>query len=201
VALHLALSKEEYEEVSNYDILHRGREHWHKDPPQEVKQAIAKQLKKTGDNSTGFAPSNLQARQVGSLLGLGMTTKEVADCLIIDEKLLRFYYKHEIETAVALVNAKVGHVALKMALKGDSPSSTQFWLKTRAGWKETQVVESKVEITEVTSAREKLLGPRPPIDGECVEVQELTPLPQDIFQNSLENADTTFENVLPTQTN
>lgn len=167
MALRLMLTREEYQEIASQDILAKNRAHWN--DPVAVK-------KEFGSTSIGFAPSVIQARQVASLCGMGMTIDEIAKVMLIDKKLLYFYYKHEIETAVAIVNTKVAHVALKMALAGDSPSSTQFWLKHRANWKETTVIEAKVEVTDATRAREKLLGRQLTEETQ----NELTTLIQDI---------------------
>jgi len=64
--------------------------------------------------------------------------------LLSHEGLLTFYYKRELDLGAVMINAKVGAVALKMALSGTDSDMTKFWLKSRAGWKETSVVEKTV---------------------------------------------------------
>jgi hypothetical protein len=60
--------------------------------------------------------------------------------LRIEPKLLEKYYKYEIETSAQRINQAVAKVALQSALGGDT-DMVKFWLKTRAGWKETKEVQ------------------------------------------------------------
>ena len=157
MAFKLKLTTDEYEELADPAFIQTSRMHWHNPVP----PAVLKNVKKSPN--IGFAPCNLQARQVASLIALGNSPEEVASALLIDPALLRFYYAYEIGNAVAIVNSKVGHVALKMALDGEHPDMTRFWLRSRGkgAWTETQKTEIKIDTTEVSQAREKLLGPRP----------------------------------------
>lgn len=93
------------------------------------------------DGSPGFEPGSDQSDQVEKMTALGMSPKDIAAILRIEPKLLSKYYKYELETASERINQQVAKVALQQALSGLSPQSTQFWLKTRAGWKETKVTE------------------------------------------------------------
>ena len=146
------LDEDQLEELASAPLVAESRRHWTAPPPTKIANRT---------NSPGFAPSTIQARQVESLVALGMTEKDVANALLIDEGLLTFYYKRELDLGAVMINAKVGAVALKMALSGTDSDMTKFWLKSRAGWKETSVVEKTVEIKDVSTARAKLLGPRP----------------------------------------
>jgi hypothetical protein len=165
MALHLILDDDELRELAIAEQVDDYRAYWKSPLPAK----LAKSTK-----SPGFAPSTIQARQVESLVALGMAEKDIALALLIDEKLLRFYYKRELDLGTVLINAKVGHVALKMAMSGTDADMTKFWLKTRAGWKETSVVEKTVEIKDVSSARAKLLGPRPAvIDNDSGQITDV----------------------------
>ena len=93
------------------------------------------------EGSPGFDPGPEQARQVEQMTALGASTADISAILRIEKKLLEKYYKYEIQTASARINNNVAKVALQQALCGALPQSTQFWLKTRAGWKETKTVE------------------------------------------------------------
>ncbi len=170
MALRLMIEESALEELELLTTQSPDRTHWAAPLPTK----LAKMTR-----SPGFAPSTIQARQVESLVALGMKESEIAEALLIEEHLLRFYYKRELNLGAVLVNAKVGQVALKMALSGTDPEMTKFWLKSRAGWKETAVVENKVEIKhEVAEARSKLLGTRPMTlennTGEESTLQEIT---------------------------
>ena len=166
MALRLVLDDMHDENIVDESTIARSRLYW-KDP-------LPSRIAGAAKNSPGFQPTTIQARQIERLVALGMAPFEIAASLLIDLKLLEFYYKRELEVGAVLVNAKVGATALKMALSGVDPDMTKFWLKARAGWKETSVVEKKIEITEISSARAKLLGTAPlTIDNatQCVDVQ------------------------------
>lgn len=91
--------------------------------------------------SPGFEPGPEQARQVEQMSALGMSTKDISAILRIEPKLVEKFYNYELETAAARINDRVAKIALQQALSGALPQSTQFWLKHRAGWKETKVTE------------------------------------------------------------
>jgi hypothetical protein len=56
---------------------------------------------------------------------------------------LRRYFKSELATAAVQANAKVAEVCYTMATDGKNPAATFFWLKTRAGWRETNAQEHR----------------------------------------------------------
>jgi hypothetical protein len=120
--------------------------------------------------SPGFEPGPEQAEQVEKMAGLGMSPKDIGAILRIETKLLQKYYKYELETAAERINGAVAKVALQMALSGAQPDMTKFWLKTRAGWKETVVKEvtgaggGPVQFQEV---KQKMLEA---IDAEIIDV-------------------------------
>lgn len=112
-------------------------------------------------NSPGFKPSATQARQIEKLAVCGLSAREIGSVLGVEKSLLEFYYSYELKTAKLRTNASVGRVALKLALDGDHSDMTRFWLKTQAGWKETEVHEHSgidAAADEARIAREKLLG-------------------------------------------
>ena len=91
--------------------------------------------------SPGFDPGPDQAQQVEQMSALGMSTTDIAAVLRIEPKLLEKYYKYELDTSSSRINNQVAKIALQMALSGASADMTKFWLKTRAGWKETKEVQ------------------------------------------------------------
>ena len=112
-------------------------------------------------NSPGFDPTPAQARTVSVMKGLGMSTKEIGDILLIEDSLLKLYYKRELSGASPYVNLAVAKVALSMALSGQSADMTKFWLKTQAGWRETNNIEltgANGAPLELTTAKATLLG-------------------------------------------
>jgi len=96
---------------------------------------------KPGHNSPGFNPTPAQAREVSVLTCMGLEPKDIALALNIELKLLKKYYVKELTVSQHLPNVMVAKVALQMAMSGQSPDMTKFWLKTRAKWKETAAVE------------------------------------------------------------
>ncbi len=127
------------------------------DPYGDIAQ-LANQIKTEKFVGAGFTGTLEQARQVESLIALGLDPDDVAETLNIDKKTFHKYYKYQIKSASHRTNAAVAKVALEMALRGDSPEMTKFWLKTRAKWRETH--EIKVDHTfhvEVQDAKRKLL--------------------------------------------
>lgn len=94
-------------------------------------------------NSPGFMPTTAQARQVSVMACLGLDSKDIANVLNVEHKLLKLYYGRELTVTMNIANAMVARVALQMALNGRSPDMTKFWLKAKAGWTET----TKVDVT------------------------------------------------------
>ena len=73
----------------------------------------------------------------------GFTHIAIAQCLGtngIDEKSLRKHFRRELDTAADKTNAAVANKAYQMAIAGDPPAATFFWLKCRAGWKERREI-------------------------------------------------------------
>lgn len=110
--------------------------------PEWSKAVSTELLKETAlKGSPGFEPGPDQAAQVEKLTALGLSVDDIAAVLRIEPKLLKKYYQYEIDTADKRTNAEVAKIALQMAMSGAVPDMTKFWLKTRAGWKETKVTE------------------------------------------------------------
>jgi hypothetical protein len=129
------------------EIVSEQRARWNGPIPNEV--------------NIGFNPSARQAETVCQLAAVGLRPKEIAKALHIGEKVLMFYYGYEIEAVQQKVNAKVGEVALKMAISGQDSDMTKFWLKSKGGWKETSAVEVSGPDggpVELSNARSILLG-------------------------------------------
>ena len=119
-----------------------------------------------------FQPSPEQRELVRMLSGIGTRAAEI--CLLvknpatgnpIDEKTLRLRFREELDEGMVQANARVGKTLFQFATdpKGGMKAVTAaiFWMKCRAGWKETVV-------NEVTGK-----------DGTPVEVSHafLTPMP------------------------
>ena len=76
----------------------------------------------------------------------GVPEKDIARVLGIDPKTLRKHYRDELDTGSIKANSRIAESLYRKAM-GDGPQSVTaaiFWLKTRAGWKETMVQEHTV---------------------------------------------------------
>ena len=71
---------------------------------------------------------------------IGTPQEDIAKVIGIDPKTLRLHYRDELDLASAKANAVVGGALFNKAKAGDTTAMI-FWMKTRAGWKETAVVE------------------------------------------------------------
>ena len=97
------------------------------------------------------------------MAGYGIPEADIAGVLGIDPKTLRKHYRGELDHGQVKANAKVAENLYRKAT-GDGREAVIaaiFWLKTRAGWRETNVHEISgpkntpiaIEV-EVSTARE-----------------------------------------------
>jgi len=88
-------------------------------------------------------PNTLTRRNVEALAGYGVPEVDIAGVIGIDPKTLRKHYPQELRYGHVKANAKVAENLFRKAT-GDGRESVIaaiFWLKTRARWKETNVME------------------------------------------------------------
>lgn len=83
------------------------------------------------------APTERTRQLVRDLAVVGYSQERIAANLGIHHETLERHYRAELDNAEAEANAAVARVAYAMATDGEHPSMTMFWLKTRAGWRET----------------------------------------------------------------
>jgi len=93
-------------------------------------------------------PTENDRKQVEMLSGLGIPQEQIGLLIQggIDDKTLRKYYAAELLSGVAKANSQVSKSLFQKALGDGNQSVTAaiFFLKTRAGWKETQVQQLEV---------------------------------------------------------
>ncbi len=110
-------------------------------------------------------PDPVVRRQVEAMAGYGVREIDIAGVIGVDPKTLRKHYRHELDHGHVRANAKVAENLFRKATgEGrEAVVAAIFWLKTRAGWKETSVHEiggrtgGAIQV-EVGSARQKLQG-------------------------------------------
>ena len=80
------------------------------------------------------------AKNVEALTIAGVTQKLIAEILKISEPTLRKHYRTELDTSKAKANAVISQALFKQAREGNIAAQI-FWLKTQAGWRETNHYE------------------------------------------------------------
>lgn len=89
-------------------------------------------------------PTDEQREMVEAMVAYGIPQEDIAKVVGIDPKTLRLHYRDEIDTGATKAIALVAGKLFKTATGDPGPQATTsqiFFLKTRAGWKETQVNE------------------------------------------------------------
>jgi hypothetical protein len=87
--------------------------------------------------------NDFHARQVEAMAGYGLLAKDIAVVLDIDAWILERDYRKELKAGAIKANAKVAESLFRRATgEGrEGVVAAIFWLKTRAGWRETTVHE------------------------------------------------------------
>tara|TARA_R110000868_G_scaffold62328_4_gene188447 strand:- start:3902 stop:4261 length:360 start_codon:yes stop_codon:yes gene_type:complete len=97
-------------------------------------------------------PTEKDRKQVMVMAGIGLTHDQIGKVLGISDETLRKYYSQELDTAESLMNAQVAQNLFSIATSKGSGSvaAAIFWMKTRAGWRET--IKAEVEVKNEPSA-------------------------------------------------
>ena len=93
--------------------------------------------------SLAHEPSKETRAIVSNLTAFGIRQESIAKKIGISKPTLEKYYSDEIEHGTDNANAEVANTLFRMATSGEHPAATFFWLKTRAGWRETDRDENK----------------------------------------------------------
>ena len=80
------------------------------------------------------------AKNVEALTIAGVPQKLICEILKISEPTLRKHYRSELDTSKAKANAVISQALFKQARDGNITAQI-FWLKTQAGWRETNYHE------------------------------------------------------------
>ena len=90
-----------------------------------------------------WIPTDEELVLIEKYSGLGLSIKKIAPLLNIGTSTLErcfttndYYIADAVHRGRSKAEAAVTNTAFKMAKSGKQPGMTQFWLKTRAGWKE-----------------------------------------------------------------
>lgn len=95
------------------------------------------------------SPSDENRRTVEAMAGYGVPQEDIASVLGIDAKTLRLHYREELDTAAIRANAKVAQTLFRQATEGGNTAAAIFWLKARAGWRETERKEVSITVEDL----------------------------------------------------
>lgn len=85
-------------------------------------------------------PTDQNRLQVKTLAAVGIRHEDIAAKLGFSADTLTKYYRQELDEGRIDANAQIGKSLYEQARSGNTAAMI-FWLKTRAGWKETMVNE------------------------------------------------------------
>ena len=90
-------------------------------------------------------PTDESKKLVRSLSAVGIKYVDIASKLEISDDTLVKHYKKDLEDGRTDANASIGQTLFQQAKNGNTAAAI-FWLKTRAGWKETNAIEHSGEV-------------------------------------------------------
>jgi len=92
-----------------------------------------------------YKPTDDDYSKVEEMVTIGLDQHTIAKVMGISNATLTKYFMHNLLVGKEKRTARVAGVAYEMAVSGENPSMTTFWLKTQAGWspKHHVVVEDR----------------------------------------------------------
>ena len=81
-----------------------------------------------------YKPTDDDYSKVEEMVCIGLDQHTIAKIMGVSNATLTKYYSHNLLVGKEKRTARVAGVAYEMAVSGESPSMTTFWLKTQAGW-------------------------------------------------------------------
>ena len=123
-----------------YLISIRYKKVWHK--KQKKRRQPASKNKKKERQARGrpsYKPSDKDRNQVETMVGLGLTADDVCNVMGFSRATLFKYFRDELAVGYSVAKTNVTQKAFEMETNGKTPAMTMFWLKCRAGWRETHV--------------------------------------------------------------
>lgn len=105
---------------------------------------FSKDIKRMGRPAKEFTDSDIKTIQI--LAAAGTPYRVIGKAFGVSEATLSVRFRDELADAKAQCNGEVARTLYQMATSGACPAATFFWLKTQAGWRETQHIEHSGEI-------------------------------------------------------
>jgi len=108
-------------------------------------------------------PDSSVRRQVEAMAGYGVPEVEIVGVVGVSPKTLRKHYRDELDHGHVKANAKVAENLYRKATgEGrEAVIAAIFWLKTRAGWKETTVQELAAKDDKPLVIFRTIIEPKP----------------------------------------
>jgi DNA-binding CsgD family transcriptional regulator len=100
-------------------------------------------------NGDAFEPTPEQVYSVDLMASIGLPQAAIAEALGVTPKTLRKHFKRELATGRTRTIAKVADALVRQALAGNITAMI-FYLKTQAGWRETQRIEHSGNISSLS---------------------------------------------------
>jgi len=127
-------------------------------------------------------PDPTVRRQVEAMAGYGVPEADIAGVVGVSPKTLRKHYRGELDHGHVKANAKVAENLYRKATgEGrESVIAAIFWLKTRAGWKETSVQELAAKDDKPVAIFRTIIEPKPAsanVVGHADSESRVVPLP------------------------
>ena len=88
-------------------------------------------------NGVLFEPTEDQRRTVRALSGYGLPQGAIAIHIGVDAKTLRKHFRDELDRGSVEATAKVAQTLFQLATVEKNVACVIFWMKARAGWRET----------------------------------------------------------------
>jgi len=99
--------------------------------------------------SRRWQPTAKEREQVSMMVALGIPQTAVCAIMGVSDKTLNRVCRYEITTGRAKANAVVGEKLFQAAKRGNVTAMI-FWLKCRAGWRETITIEQSKPVAEMS---------------------------------------------------
>ena len=81
-----------------------------------------------------YRPTDDDYSKVEEMVTIGLDQHTISKVMGISNATLTKYFSHNLLVGKDKRTARVAGVAYEMAVSGENPSMTTFWLKTQAGW-------------------------------------------------------------------
>lgn len=128
-----------------------------------------------------------QRRSARAMAGLGVSRRQIARYLRMDELELAACLGDELDQAEVDANSKVAKALFTMATQKHNVAAAIFWMKARAGWREkieirpvietdpSQMTDAELD-AEIARLQREVYGAGAVLDGTAQEVGDDEPL-------------------------